>query len=142
MSFSSKNDAESFRNFIKIPFLDPKRAKLVQKSYGKFTESTESSKTCPGGPIRTHIWAHKGPYGPQPGPGPNPDWDPNPPGPQQLLERILFSIHLCNNIDVQQYRTDIILYTSLVGCNCSIYGLCLLCWPIEDVILCFAKDLM
>ena len=56
-------------HFIKNSVLDPKRAKLVQKSYGKFTESTESSKTCPGGPIR----AHEGPYGPQPGPGPNPD---------------------------------------------------------------------
>ena len=29
-SFSSKNDGESSINFIKIPFLDPKRAKLVQ----------------------------------------------------------------------------------------------------------------
>ena len=26
LSFSGKNDAESFRNFIKIPFGDPKRA--------------------------------------------------------------------------------------------------------------------
>ena len=33
----NKNDAESSINFIKIPFWDPKRAKLVQKSYGKFT---------------------------------------------------------------------------------------------------------
>ena len=53
----------------------------LRKVYG-------TSKTCPGGPIRAHIWAHKGPYGPiygpiraymgpygpQPGPGPNPDW--------------------------------------------------------------------
>ena len=32
------------------------------------------AKTCPGGPIRAHIWAHiwahKRPYGLQPGPGP------------------------------------------------------------------------
>ena len=26
------------------------------------------------------IWAHKGPYGPQPGPGPNPYWAPTRPG--------------------------------------------------------------
>ena len=37
VSFSGKNDAESFINFATIQFLDPKRAKLVQKSYGKFT---------------------------------------------------------------------------------------------------------
>ena len=103
MSFSSKNDAESFINFIKIPFLDPKRAKLVKivvrNVYGNLTESDGISKTCPGGPI----WAHMGPYmgtyepiygpirahmgpnpdraptrtGPQPGLGPNPDWAPH-----------------------------------------------------------------
>ena len=32
LSFSNKNDAESCINFVKIPFLDPKRAKLDQKS--------------------------------------------------------------------------------------------------------------
>ena len=32
LSFSSKNDAESFRNFVKNLALDPKRAKLDQKS--------------------------------------------------------------------------------------------------------------
>ena len=37
--------------------------KVLRKVYRKFTESSESSKTCPGGPIR----AHMGPYGPQPG---------------------------------------------------------------------------
>ena len=41
LSFSSKNDAESLCHFVKIPFLDPKRAKFVQivlrKVYGKFT---------------------------------------------------------------------------------------------------------
>ena len=104
MSFSSKNDAESFRNFIKKQVLDPKRAKLVQKSlrkvYGKYTESSKTSKTCPGRPIRAHmgpygptwahIWAHKGPYGPQPGPGPNPDWAPTRPGPYQNLFLCIF----------------------------------------------------
>ena len=30
-SFSNKNDAESSRNFVKIPFLNPKRPKLDQK---------------------------------------------------------------------------------------------------------------
>ena len=74
LSFSSKNDAESSRNFMKILFLDPKRAKLVQKSlrkvYGKYTESSKTSKTCPGKHIRAHkgpyepLWAHIGPYGP------------------------------------------------------------------------------
>ena len=39
LSFSNRNDAESSINFIKIQFLDPKRAKLVQKSYRKFRES-------------------------------------------------------------------------------------------------------
>ena len=34
--------------------------KVLRKVYVKFTESTESSKTCPGGPIRAHM-------------GPNPD---------------------------------------------------------------------
>ena len=38
-SLSTQNNAESFRNFIKNSVLDPKRTKLVQKSYGKFTES-------------------------------------------------------------------------------------------------------
>ena len=37
VSFSSKNDAESFGNSIKILCLDQKRAKFVQKSYGTFT---------------------------------------------------------------------------------------------------------
>ena len=32
MSFSNKNDAESSGHFVKIPFLDLKRAKLDQKS--------------------------------------------------------------------------------------------------------------
>ena len=32
-SFSSKNDAESLCHFVKIPFLDLKRAKLDQKSW-------------------------------------------------------------------------------------------------------------
>ena len=62
LSFSGKNDAESLCHFVKIPFLDPKRAKLDQKS------EIGHVRTCPGGPIM----AHKGPYGPQPGPGPNP----------------------------------------------------------------------
>ena len=34
-----QNDAESFKKFIKNSVWDPKRAKFVQKSYGKFTES-------------------------------------------------------------------------------------------------------
>ena len=83
MSFSSKDDAESSRNFIKILVLDPQRAKLVQMSLRKVDAF---AKTCPGGPIWAHmgpIWAHMGPYGaytgpygPQPGPGPNPEWAP------------------------------------------------------------------
>ena len=32
LSFSSKNDAESLCHFVKIPFLDPKRAELDQNS--------------------------------------------------------------------------------------------------------------
>ena len=82
LSFSGKNDAESFRNFIKIPFLNPKRAKLVQKSYGKFTESLRNLP-------RPYVIfqdlsrrTHKGPYGPiygpQPGPSPQPGLGPNP----------------------------------------------------------------
>ena len=52
--------------------------KVLEKVFGKYTESTESSKTCLVGPIRVHM----GPYGPQPGPGPNPDWAPTRPGVQ------------------------------------------------------------
>ena len=73
-SFSNINDAESSRNFIKNLVLDPKHAKLDQKSlrkvYRKYTESSKTSKTCPGRPIRAHkgpygpMWAHMGPYGP------------------------------------------------------------------------------
>ena len=72
--------------------LDPKRAKIVQKSYGKFTESLRNLQDLsrmthkgPYGPIRAYkgpygpiygpITAHMGPYGHQPGPGPNPDRD-------------------------------------------------------------------
>ena len=36
---STQNHAESFENLIKNSVLDPKRAKLVHKSYGRFTES-------------------------------------------------------------------------------------------------------
>ena len=52
------------------------------KDYVEFTPylSTESSKTCPGEPIRAHmgpygpVRAHKGPYGPiRAHMGPNPD---------------------------------------------------------------------
>ena len=32
LSFSNKNHAESSKNFVKIPFLEPKRAKLDQNS--------------------------------------------------------------------------------------------------------------
>ena len=84
LSFSNKNDSESFRNFIKNLVSDPKRATLVQKSYGKFMESLRNFQDLsrrthkgpygpirahkgPYGPIRaiwSHIWAHKGPYGP------------------------------------------------------------------------------
>ena len=44
----------------------------LRKVDGKFTESPRPVQEEPYGPI----WAHKGPYGPQPGPGPNPDWAP------------------------------------------------------------------
>ena len=59
--FLRKNDAESSINFVKIPFLDPKRAKLDQQS------EIGHVRTCQDLSRRTH----KGPYGPQPGPGPN-----------------------------------------------------------------------
>ena len=36
LSFSNKNDAESLCHFVKIPFLDPKRAKLDQNWRDKF----------------------------------------------------------------------------------------------------------
>ena len=45
LNFSDKNDAESSINFVKIPFLDPKRAKLNQNS--DF------------GHVRTYSWLHK-----------------------------------------------------------------------------------
>ena len=57
LSSSNKNDAELSLNFIKIQFLDPKRAKLVQKSYGKFTESLRNFQDL-------SRRSHKGPYGP------------------------------------------------------------------------------
>ena len=44
-SFSGKNDAESLCHFVKIPFLDPKRAKLDQNS--DFSH------------VRTYFWLHK-----------------------------------------------------------------------------------
>ena len=76
MSFSSKNDAESSRNSIKNKVLDPKRAKFIQKSYGKFMESLRNFQDLSS---RTHkvprpyapIWAPTR-TGPQPGLGPNP----------------------------------------------------------------------
>ena len=79
MSFSGKNDAESSRNFIKNSALHWKRAKLVQKSYGKFTESLRNfqdlSRRTHTGPyelIYEPIRAHMGPHGPiWPGPGPS-----------------------------------------------------------------------
>ena len=71
MSFSGKNDAKSFINFVKKSFLDPQHAKLVQKSlrkvYGKYTESPGPVQEDPYGPIRS-------PYGPiRAHMGPNPD---------------------------------------------------------------------
>ena len=46
-SFSNKNHAESSIDFVKIPFLDPKRAKLDQNSdFGHV-------RTCPGGQVLT-----------------------------------------------------------------------------------------
>ena len=45
LSFSNKNDAESSINFVKIPFLDPKRAKLDQNSDFRH--------------VRTYSWLHK-----------------------------------------------------------------------------------
>ena len=45
LSFSSKNDAESLCHFVKIPFLDPKRAKLDQNSDFRH--------------LRTSSWRHK-----------------------------------------------------------------------------------
>ena len=45
MSFSSKNDAESLCHFVKIPFLDPKRAKLDKNSDFRH--------------VRTFSWLHK-----------------------------------------------------------------------------------
>ena len=45
LSFSNKNDAESLCHFVKIPFLDPKRAKLDQNSDFRH--------------VRTYSWLHK-----------------------------------------------------------------------------------
>ena len=56
--FSNKNDAESSRSFIKNLVLDPKRAKLVQKSYGKFTESLRNLQRA------VQEDPYMGPYGP------------------------------------------------------------------------------
>ena len=48
MSFSGKNDAESSINFVKIPFLDPKCAKLDQKSwFGHVRTCQVVIWTCP-----------------------------------------------------------------------------------------------
>ena len=52
-SFSGKNGAESFINFVKIQFLDPKRAKFDQKS------EIGHVRTCQDLSKRTH----KDPYG-------------------------------------------------------------------------------
>ena len=82
LSFSGKLDAESYRNLMKNSVLGPKRAKFVQKSYGKFTESLRNFQDLsrrthkgPYGPIYGPIWAPTR-TGPQPGLGPNPDWAP------------------------------------------------------------------
>ena len=57
--------------FVKNPSLNPKRAKLDQKSeIGHVRTCQDVSRST-----------HQGPYGPQPGPGPNPDWAPTRPGP-------------------------------------------------------------
>ena len=45
LSFSGKNDAESLCHFVKIPFLDPKRAKLDKNSDFRH--------------VRTYSWLHK-----------------------------------------------------------------------------------
>ena len=66
-SFSSKNDAESFRNVIKILVLDPNRAKLVRKSLRK----VDGKLTLFPRPVQQDPYI--GPYGPQLGQGPNPD---------------------------------------------------------------------
>ena len=47
LSFSNKNHAESSMNFVKIPFLDPKHAKLEQ------TSDFGHVRTCPGGQVLT-----------------------------------------------------------------------------------------
>ena len=70
MSFSGKNDAKSFRNFIENSVLDSKRAKLVQKSLrkvdGKLTLFPRPVQEDPYGPIYGPIWAPTR-TGPQPG---------------------------------------------------------------------------
>ena len=43
MSFSSKNDAESLGHFVKIPFLDPKRAKLTKSLTYVMSEPLQGS---------------------------------------------------------------------------------------------------
>ena len=76
ISLKSQFWTRSVRNLSKC------RTESWRKVDGKLTESLRNFKTCPGGPIRAHIWAHKGPYGPiwaptrtgpQPRLGPNPD---------------------------------------------------------------------
>ena len=47
LSFSGKNDAESSISFIKNLVLDPKRAKLVQKSDGNLTELPRPAQEDP-----------------------------------------------------------------------------------------------
>ena len=47
LSFSGKNDAESLWNFVKILFLDLKRAKFDQQSW------FGHARTCPGGQVLT-----------------------------------------------------------------------------------------
>ena len=76
----------------KTQLKDPKRAKFVQKSYGKFTESLRNFQDLsrrthkgPYGPIYGPIRAHMGPDGPQPGPGPQPGLGPNPARAQKLI---------------------------------------------------------
>ena len=38
--------------------------KVLRKVYGKFTELLRPVQEDPEGPIWSHIWAHKGSYGP------------------------------------------------------------------------------
>ena len=59
LSFSGKNDAESLCHFVKIPFLDPKRAKLDQNSDFRHVRTSSWLHKSDFRHLRTLSWLHK-----------------------------------------------------------------------------------